>query len=161
MPESTLCFGLTDLFRIQELLDYGIYNRILQRKAFASPHQCWPWHQVREACSILDLDVLFYPCPKDGPNWRPKVGLWACGPGHLAHQMKAMCLLYMPCTAWTTAILPMLCHLLYSHVILSGLHNFYCWLLMSNCSPYCTKLHSLASQQLVSLAVSAVQDGVS
>ena len=33
--------------------------------------------QVREACSILDLDVLFYPCPKDGPNWRPKVGLWA------------------------------------------------------------------------------------
>ena len=33
--------------------------------------------QVREACSILDLDVLFYPCPKDGPNWRPKVGLRA------------------------------------------------------------------------------------
>lgn len=30
--------------------------------------------QVREACSLLDLDVLFYPCPKDGPNWRPKVG---------------------------------------------------------------------------------------
>ena len=25
--------------------------------------------QVREACSLLDLDVLFYPCPKDGPNW--------------------------------------------------------------------------------------------
>ena len=31
--------------------------------------------QVREACSLLDLDVLFYPCPKDGPNWRPKVGV--------------------------------------------------------------------------------------
>ena len=30
--------------------------------------------QVREACSLLDLDVLFYPCPKDGPNFRPKVG---------------------------------------------------------------------------------------
>lgn len=29
--------------------------------------------QVREACSILDIDVLFYPCPKDGPTWRAKV----------------------------------------------------------------------------------------
>ncbi|CAL5219441.1 g1272 [Coccomyxa viridis] len=28
--------------------------------------------KVREACSLLDLDVLFYPCPKDGPNFRPK-----------------------------------------------------------------------------------------
>ena len=30
-------------------------------------------HQVREACSILDIDILFYPCPKGGPNFRPKV----------------------------------------------------------------------------------------
>jgi hypothetical protein len=22
---------------------------------------------------VLDLDVLFYPCPKNGPNFRPKV----------------------------------------------------------------------------------------
>ena len=29
--------------------------------------------QVREATSILDIDVLFYPCPKGGPTWRPKV----------------------------------------------------------------------------------------
>lgn len=28
--------------------------------------------QVREAVSILDLDVMMYPCPKDGPTWRPK-----------------------------------------------------------------------------------------
>lgn len=28
--------------------------------------------QVREIVSILDIDVLFYPCPKDGPNFRPK-----------------------------------------------------------------------------------------
>ncbi|MCO5605794.1 hypothetical protein L7F22_059978 [Adiantum nelumboides] len=28
--------------------------------------------KVREIVSILDLDVLFYPCPKDGPNFRPK-----------------------------------------------------------------------------------------
>ncbi|KAI5065332.1 hypothetical protein GOP47_0020027 [Adiantum capillus-veneris] len=28
--------------------------------------------KVREIVSILDLDVLYYPCPKDGPNFRPK-----------------------------------------------------------------------------------------
>jgi glutathione S-transferase len=28
--------------------------------------------KVREATTILDLDVLYYPCPKDGPTWRPK-----------------------------------------------------------------------------------------
>lgn len=29
--------------------------------------------QVREACTLLDIDVKFYPCPKGGPTWRPKV----------------------------------------------------------------------------------------
>lgn len=29
--------------------------------------------KVREIISILDLDALFYPCPKNGPNFRPKV----------------------------------------------------------------------------------------
>lgn len=29
--------------------------------------------QVREIVSILDIDVLFYPCPRNGPNFRPKV----------------------------------------------------------------------------------------
>jgi hypothetical protein len=28
--------------------------------------------QVREAISILDLDVTVYPTPKDGKVWRPK-----------------------------------------------------------------------------------------
>ena len=32
-----------------------------------------PLLQVREACTLLDIDVLFYPCPKGGPTWRPKV----------------------------------------------------------------------------------------
>ena len=40
--------------------------------------------QVREACSLLDLDVLFYPCPKDGPNWRPKVGT------HCSHRIQRL-----------------------------------------------------------------------
>ena len=31
--------------------------------------------QVREATTLLDIDVLFYPCPKGGPTWRPKVQL--------------------------------------------------------------------------------------
>ncbi|WOL03494.1 hypothetical protein Cni_G12214 [Canna indica] len=29
--------------------------------------------KVREIVSILDLDVLYYPCPRNGPNFRPKV----------------------------------------------------------------------------------------
>jgi hypothetical protein len=28
---------------------------------------------VREMVSVLDLDVLYYPCPKGGPTFRPKV----------------------------------------------------------------------------------------
>ncbi|RZC78619.1 hypothetical protein C5167_002829 [Papaver somniferum] len=28
---------------------------------------------VREIVSVLDLDVLYYPCPMNGPNFRPKV----------------------------------------------------------------------------------------
>ncbi|XP_055812295.1 uncharacterized protein LOC129882145 [Solanum dulcamara] len=30
--------------------------------------------KVREIVAILDLDVLYYPCPRSGPNFRPKVG---------------------------------------------------------------------------------------
>ncbi|KAJ3681555.1 hypothetical protein LUZ60_016044 [Juncus effusus] len=29
--------------------------------------------KVREIVSVLDLDVLFYPCPRNGPNFRSKV----------------------------------------------------------------------------------------
>lgn len=28
--------------------------------------------KVREAFIVLDLDVIVYPCPKEGPTWRPK-----------------------------------------------------------------------------------------
>lgn len=28
--------------------------------------------KVREALSILDLDAVIYPCPKDGPGWKDK-----------------------------------------------------------------------------------------
>lgn len=29
--------------------------------------------KVREIVAVLDLDVLYYPCPRNGPNFRPKV----------------------------------------------------------------------------------------
>ncbi|XP_031473347.1 uncharacterized protein LOC116245887 isoform X2 [Nymphaea colorata] len=29
--------------------------------------------KVREIVSVLDLDVLYYPCPRNGPTYRPKV----------------------------------------------------------------------------------------
>ncbi|KAI3471931.1 hypothetical protein Pfo_028619 [Paulownia fortunei] len=29
--------------------------------------------KVREIVSVLDLDVLYYPCPRNSPNFRPKV----------------------------------------------------------------------------------------
>ncbi|RLN03491.1 uncharacterized protein C2845_PM13G25780 [Panicum miliaceum] len=31
------------------------------------------YYYVREMVSVLDLDVLFYPCPQKGPTFRPKV----------------------------------------------------------------------------------------
>ncbi|KAJ0792044.1 putative glutathione S-transferase, glutaredoxin active, Thioredoxin-like superfamily [Helianthus annuus] len=30
--------------------------------------------KVREIVAVLDLDVLYYPCPRNGPTFRPKVG---------------------------------------------------------------------------------------
>lgn len=29
--------------------------------------------QVREIVAVLDLDILFYPCPRNGPNFRAQV----------------------------------------------------------------------------------------
>ncbi|PWA80450.1 hypothetical protein CTI12_AA196700 [Artemisia annua] len=29
--------------------------------------------EVREIVAVLDLDVLYYTCPRNGPNFRPKV----------------------------------------------------------------------------------------
>ncbi len=39
----------------------------------ACMYVCVPHMQVREAVSMLDLDVVMYPCPRDGDVWRPKV----------------------------------------------------------------------------------------
>ena len=29
--------------------------------------------QVREMVGVLDLDILYYPCPRGSPNFRPTV----------------------------------------------------------------------------------------
>lgn len=38
-----------------------------------SIQHAWQLLKVREAVSILDLDVMFYPCPAGGPTWRENV----------------------------------------------------------------------------------------
>ncbi|XVE75962.1 hypothetical protein DITRI_Ditri12bG0134400 [Diplodiscus trichospermus] len=39
--------------------------------ALVAAFNCLQW--VREIVAVLDIDVLFYPCPKNGPDFRPKV----------------------------------------------------------------------------------------
>ena len=74
---SGLGLGLHILLRAHEHLQYCLQRSLLIHcKANRLTNACL-CTQVREACSILDLDVLFYPCPKDGPNWRPKVSFQA------------------------------------------------------------------------------------
>ncbi|GMN39466.1 hypothetical protein TIFTF001_008713 [Ficus carica] len=35
-------------------------------------YSCPFCRKVREIVAVLDLDVLYYPCPRNGPNFRPK-----------------------------------------------------------------------------------------
>ncbi|KAI3438828.1 hypothetical protein D9Q98_001245 [Chlorella vulgaris] len=48
------------------------FNRPQQPITLYEFEGCPFCRKVREAVNILDLDVLFKPCPKDGPNWRPE-----------------------------------------------------------------------------------------
>eukprot|EP00238_Polyblepharides_amylifera_P014951 CAMPEP_0196578922 /NCGR_PEP_ID=MMETSP1081-20130531/13259_1 /TAXON_ID=36882 /ORGANISM="Pyramimonas amylifera, Strain CCMP720" /LENGTH=323 /DNA_ID=CAMNT_0041898319 /DNA_START=82 /DNA_END=1053 /DNA_ORIENTATION=+ len=54
-------------------------SKISQFKRPAQPIELYEFEgcpfcrKVREACAILDLNVLFYPCPKDGPNFREAI----------------------------------------------------------------------------------------
>ncbi|EEC84028.1 hypothetical protein OsI_30253 [Oryza sativa Indica Group] len=45
--------------------------------------------KVREMVAVLDLDVLFYPCPKNGPTFRPKV-LEMGGKQQFPYMIKAL-----------------------------------------------------------------------
>lgn len=57
-------FGQFDYMYLNIYAVLFLYFNILN-----APH----YTQVREIVSVLDIDVLFYPCPKNGPNFRPKV----------------------------------------------------------------------------------------
>ncbi|XP_042060876.1 uncharacterized protein LOC121805153 [Salvia splendens] len=55
--------------------------------------------KVREIVAVLDLDVLYYPCPRNGPNFCPKVSQmggkqlfpYMVRPLHHSHHMKLFC----------------------------------------------------------------------
>ena len=65
--------------------------------------------QVREACTLLDIDVKFYPCPKGGPTWRPKV---QCDMMQHSVMMLLLCLF-----SRHIAALPPSCSMLMLHMI--------------------------------------------
>ena len=48
------------------------FNRPAQPLVIYEFDACPFCKKVREMVNYLDLDVLFYPCPKDGPNFRPE-----------------------------------------------------------------------------------------
>ena len=51
------------------LLQCGKFLKLFSR--FITSYHIYK--QVREIVAVLDLDVLYYPCPRNGPNFRPKV----------------------------------------------------------------------------------------
>jgi len=58
--------------RVQETSVVGTFPRPVQPLILYEFEGCPFCRKVREACSILDLDVLTYPCPRDGPTYRPE-----------------------------------------------------------------------------------------
>ena len=49
--------------------------------------------RVREALITLDLDAVFYPCPRDGPNFRPQAN--AEGGKKMFRASTRLCYAYM------------------------------------------------------------------
>ncbi len=71
----------------RKVLNSGTYLPCIAPACFVAHHETLSFLllQVREACTLLDIDVLFYPCPKGGPTWRPKVILHKL---YLLHQQE-------------------------------------------------------------------------
>lgn len=51
----------------------NIYKRPVKPLELYEFEGCPFCRKVREAVTTLDLDVIFYPCPRGGPNYRSKV----------------------------------------------------------------------------------------
>jgi len=58
--------------RVQETSKIASFNRPEKPLEIYEFEGCPFCRKVREAVSILDLDVIFYPCPQGGSTWRPK-----------------------------------------------------------------------------------------
>ena len=65
---AALPFG----YRLEERSAVTSFPRPAQPLVIYDLHGCPFCRKVREAVSILDLEVLFLPCPRDGPTWRPE-----------------------------------------------------------------------------------------
>jgi glutaredoxin len=57
---------------VRETSKVGTFKRPAQPLELYEFQSCPFCRKVREAISVLDLDVLVYPCPKGGVTWRPK-----------------------------------------------------------------------------------------
>lgn len=58
--------------KVNESSKVGTFKRPAQPLELYEFQSCPFCRKVREAISILDLDVMVYPCPKGGVTWRPK-----------------------------------------------------------------------------------------
>ncbi|KAL4434125.1 hypothetical protein ABPG75_000566 [Micractinium tetrahymenae] len=67
-------YAVVSLFgrKLRETSAVSGFNRPAQPIVLYEFEGCPFCRKVREAVCILDLDVAFYPCPKDGPTWRPE-----------------------------------------------------------------------------------------
>ncbi|KAI3954550.1 hypothetical protein MKX01_005385 [Papaver californicum] len=50
-----------------------MFASLMENRGSCANFSCPFCMKVREIVSVLDLDVLYYPCPMNGPNFRPKV----------------------------------------------------------------------------------------
>ncbi|XP_060201194.1 uncharacterized protein LOC132629832 [Lycium barbarum] len=71
VPSEQYALGIAG-FKVKESSNLGPRpEKPIEIYEFESCPFC---RKVREIVAVLDLDVLFYPCPRNGPNFRPKVG---------------------------------------------------------------------------------------
>ncbi|GAA0186429.1 oxidoreductase [Lithospermum erythrorhizon] len=70
IPSDQYALGVAG-FKVKETSKLG--PRPVQPIEIYEFESCPFCRKVREIVAVLDLDVLFYPCPRNGPNFRSKV----------------------------------------------------------------------------------------